>query len=134
MRAAESMQKRRWNISRSPGVAAGRSSGSAFGPLAWIVASAEDKTSDLVMQTRATFMKIDRILQEFGTARPHLLSVTVYLADLGQKSAFDALWREWVGGDPSGWPQRACIGATLSPGTLVEIAVTAGRPDWSGPA
>lgn len=114
-------------IDRSPGVAAGRSSGSGFGNLAWAVATSDDKTLDLKGQLEATFGKIDRVLGELGTDRRNLLSVTVFLANLDDKKAFDVEWRNWVGDDPGHWPQRMCIGATLSAGTLVEISVVAAR-------
>ena len=114
-------------IPRSPGVAEGRSSGSAFGEYAWAVASSDDKTVDVTGQTRRCFAKIDRVLGEFGSRKSLILSATVYLANMPDKGRFDALWREWVGPNPTDWPQRACIGVELSPGTLVEIAVIAAR-------
>jgi enamine deaminase RidA (YjgF/YER057c/UK114 family) len=117
-----------WPIARVAGVAAGRSSGSGFGSLAWAVATAEDKTLDVAEQARRSFAKLDLVLAELGTDKRHLLSATVYLADLAQKPTFDREWREWVGTDARHWPQRACVGAVLTEGTLVEIAVVAAKP------
>ncbi|WP_246192437.1 MULTISPECIES: Rid family hydrolase [Phyllobacteriaceae] len=115
-------------IDRSKGVAAGRSSGSGFGNLVWAVATSDDKSLDLKGQVAAAFAKIDRVLGELGTDRRNLLSVTVFLANLDDKKAFDIEWLSWVGDNPGHWPQRMCIGATLSAGTLVEISVVAARP------
>ncbi|MDQ0471029.1 Rid family hydrolase [Labrys wisconsinensis] len=117
-----------WPVLRSPGVAPGRSSGSAFGGLACAVATSDDKSLNLDGQARRCFAKIDRVLNDLGTDKRFLLSVTVYLSNIGDKDVFEAAWRDWVGDDSRFWPQRACIGAALSPGTLVELSVTAGRP------
>jgi len=117
-----------WPIERSKGVADGRSSGSAFGPLAWAVATSDDKTLDLERQIERCFEKIDRVLADLKTDRRYLLSVGVFLADLRDKTAFDRAWLKWVGPYPRHWPQRSCVGAKLSPGTLVEMTVVAARP------
>ncbi len=117
-----------WPLDRSKGVAEGRSSGSAFGALVWTVATSDDKSLAFPQQVERCFAKTERVLKELGSDRRYLLSVNVLLADLGDKEAFDGLWRTWVGDDPRHWPQRACVGAVLSTGTLVEIAAVAARP------
>jgi enamine deaminase RidA (YjgF/YER057c/UK114 family) len=114
-------------IDRSPGVAPGRSSGSATEALVWAVATSEDKSLDLRGQARRSFAKLDRVLSDLGTDKRYLLSATVFLADLEDKQVFDDAWREWIGLDPAHWPQRACVGVSLSAGTLVEISVVAAR-------
>lgn len=63
-----------------------------------------------------------------GSGKSRIISATVWLADLGQKAVFDQEWSRWVGADPAGWPQRACVGAVLADGSLVEMAVVAARP------
>ncbi|MER9338715.1 Rid family hydrolase [Mesorhizobium sp. M0293] len=115
-------------IERTPGVAPGRSSGSAFGNLVWAVATSDDKTLDLKGQIEASFSKIEGVLALFRTDKRYLISVNVLLADLEQKIEFDVEWRAWVGDDPDHWPQRCCFQALLSAGTLVEITVVAARP------
>ncbi|MCG8273949.1 Rid family hydrolase [Aquamicrobium sp. NLF2-7] len=116
-------------IERAAGVAPGRSSASCYGGLVWTVATALDKTLDLKGQIAASFEKIERMLAQFGTDKRYLLSVNVFLSDLDSKADFDVAWRQWVGDNPDHWPQRACMGAVLSPGTLVEIAVVAAKPE-----
>ncbi|MDK1378157.1 MULTISPECIES: Rid family hydrolase [unclassified Sinorhizobium] len=115
-------------IERASGVAPGRSSGSAYGNLVWAVATSDDKQLELRGQIAAAFAKIDRLLAELKTDKRYLLSANVLLSDLKHKKAFDSAWKEWIGDNPHHWPQRACVGAILSPGTLVEIAVVAARP------
>lgn len=119
---------RDWPIARVAGIAAGRSSGSGFGSLAWAVATSDDTSLDVAGQAQRSFAKIDRVLGELGTDRRYLLSATVYLADLGQKATFDPEWLAWIGSDPRHWPQRACVQAALAGGALVEIAVVAAKP------
>ncbi|MCC8965352.1 hypothetical protein H8A95_24305 [Bradyrhizobium sp. Pear76] len=115
-------------IDRAPGVAPGRSSGSAYGNLIWAVATSDDKTLDLDGQIAAAFAKIERVLGHFNTDKRYLVSANIFLSNLDNKKEFDVAWKGWVGDNPEHWPQRACIGATLSPGTLVEISVVAARP------
>ena len=44
---------------------------------------------------------------------------------MATKAEMDAAWCAWI---PEGaWPCRACVGADLAPGDLVEIKVTAVR-------
>lgn len=116
-----------WPVLRSAGAAEGRSSGCAFGPLAFAVATSADKSVDLEEQSGNCFRKLDRVLSELGTDRRFLISATVVLADIDDKNRFDRTWNDWVGTDARHWPQRMCIEATLSKGTLVEISVVAAR-------
>ncbi|MCC8957603.1 hypothetical protein H8B02_30465 [Bradyrhizobium sp. Pear77] len=115
-------------IQRVAGVAAGRSSGSAFGSLAWAVATSDDKSLGVREQTVAAFAKIDRTLASLRSDKRYLLSATIILADLNDKEVLDFEWKKWVGADNQHWPQRSCTGGTLSSGTLVEIMVVAARP------
>jgi enamine deaminase RidA (YjgF/YER057c/UK114 family) len=113
------------DILRIPGGAQGRSRAVAFGPLVWAVAVSPDKGGDMAAQTRAALAVIDQALGDAGTSKQHLLQATVYITDMNDKAAMDAVWTEWVA--PNGWPQRACVQVGLSPGTRVEIAVVAAR-------
>lgn len=84
---------------------------------------ADDKAADIVGQTRQILARIDRLLADAGTSRSRLLWATVYMADLTQKEALNEVWCAWI--DPANPPVRTCVGATLTPRTLVEIMVTA---------
>ncbi len=112
-------------ITRAPGPSLGRSQGAAYGGLAYAVATADDKAPNLAAQTRACFAKIEATLKTLGSDKARLLSASVYLADISEKPVFDSLWSEWIGAEPAAWPQRTCLGAQLSGGTLVEISVVA---------
>lgn len=116
-----------WTISRVPGGAPGRSSGTAFGPFVWSVATAGGCGVDIGEQTQLTLKELDRLLAESGTSKDKLLSVFVYLADLDHKTVFDEIWAAWIGPNPEHWPQRACVGASLANGTLVELVAIAAR-------
>ena len=120
-----------WTISRVPGVAPGRSSGTAFGPFVWSVATAGHYSVDIGEQTQLTLKELDRLLAESGTSKDKLLSVFIYLADLDDKPVFDEIWAAWIGPDPQHWPQRACVGAALEDNILVELVAIAAREEPS---
>ena len=113
------------DIRRVRGSARGRNSGTACKGLAWAVATDETDADGIAAQTANTLARIDAILADMGTDRTRLLSVTVYVADMADKDAMDAVWCDWIGDDPAHWPQRACVQAGLHGTTLVEIVALA---------
>ena len=115
------------SIRRVPGGAAGRSQASAWRDLVWAVATAEDKEAGPYEQTRSCLGLIDRSLAECGTDKTRLLTTTVYITRMDHKGEMDRAWNEWIGADPSHWPQRACVGTHLEGKTLVEVVVAAAR-------
>ncbi len=112
-------------IQRWPGSAVGRSLAVAYGGLVWTVANAADASADFETQVVQSLQMLDGHLAKAGSARTHLLSLQVMLADIAQRNAFDVLWREWIGPKPEHWPQRACFQAALAPGLLLELVVVA---------
>lgn len=114
------MQVERW-----PSSGAGRSRTVAYGPLIWTVANTRDKTAAFEEQVRQSFRMLEGHLAEAGSARTHLLSVQVILADMGTRDVFDRLWQEWLGPQPEHWPQRASFQAALAPGLLLELIAVA---------
>jgi enamine deaminase RidA (YjgF/YER057c/UK114 family) len=77
-------------------------------------------------QTKEVLAKIDELLARSGTNKSKLLSATVYISDMGQKTAMNEAWLDWI--DPKNPPTRACVAVELgSPTTLVEIVVTAAK-------
>ena len=113
------------DIERWPGGAAGRSRVVCWNGMVWTVAVASDRSADIGTQTAECLAALDRNLAEAGSDRTRLLSAQVFLADLADKPAMDAEWNRWIGPDPEHWPQRACVGAELERGTLVEIVLLA---------
>ena len=114
-------------IERVPGSARGRSQASAWGDLVWAVATGPDKSGSVYDQTLGALALIDDCLAKSGTDKTRIVSATVYVTDIADKGEMDRAWCAWIGDDPAGWPQRACVGGQLAPGDLVEIVVTAAR-------
>jgi len=77
-------------------------------------------------QTRAILASIDALLAEAGTDRSHLLTATIWLADMADFAAMNVVWEEWIGGANA--PTRATGEVRLAtPDYRVEIIVTAAR-------
>lgn len=77
-------------------------------------------------QTRDMLASVDRLLEEAGSGREHILQAVIWLADIADFDAMNAVWDEWV---PEGHaPARACGEARLATNDYrVEIIVTAAR-------
>jgi len=85
---------------------------------------AEDRNADIAGQTRSVLAQIDKLLAEAATDKRHILSATIYLADMADYAAMNAVWDAWVPqGDP---PARATVEAKLAhPAYRVEIQLVA---------
>jgi len=84
----------------------------------------DDLTADVSGQTRQVLAHIDALLAEAGTNKSKILSATIYLADIGDFAAMNAVWEDWV--VPGQTPARATVEAKLAaPGYRVEIQVVA---------
>jgi len=115
------MQFERWSSCSE-----GRSRTVSHGGVIWTVANAVDSSAGFEEQVGQSLRMLESHLVEAGSARTHLLSLQVILADISSREAFDTLWREWIGPNPEHWPQRACFQSALAPGLLIElVAVTA---------
>ncbi|MEX0284034.1 MAG: RidA family protein [Paracoccaceae bacterium] len=85
----------------------------------------DPKTADNITdQTRNALEELDRVLERSGSGKRGMLQATVYLTDMANKTAMDAVWIDWIGPEDH-WPQRACVGVDLAPGDMIEIVVTA---------
>ena len=83
-----------------------------------------DPGGDVTTQTRQVLERLDELLAMGGTDRTRILSAQVWLADMADFGAHNAVWDAWV--DPDNPPVRACVGAQLyDPAVLVEIRVIA---------
>ena len=80
--------------------------------------------ADVTTQTREVLASLEQSLGQAGSSKEHLLLVTIFLAEIRDLGAFNAVWDGWV---PSGTaPVRACVQAGLgNPGYKVELQVTA---------
>jgi enamine deaminase RidA (YjgF/YER057c/UK114 family) len=85
---------------------------------------ADDASQDTGGQTRQILAAIDRLLAECGSDKTRILSATIFLADIADFPAMNAVWDAWV---PAGHtPARATVEAKLAaPKYRVEIKVIA---------
>ena len=85
---------------------------------------AADGTQDAAGQTQQVLAAIDALLARAGTDKRKLLRVEIFLKDLADFSAMNAVWEAWL---PAGHaPPRATVQAHLAkPEWRVEMVVTA---------
>jgi enamine deaminase RidA (YjgF/YER057c/UK114 family) len=85
---------------------------------------ADDLSGGIEVQTRQVLAKIDALLEEAGSSRGRILSATIWMKDMADLGAFNALWDAWV--VPDRRPTRACSAVKLTdPRFLLEIIVVA---------
>ncbi|NQE49919.1 endoribonuclease [Herbaspirillum rubrisubalbicans] len=86
-------------------------------------ASAE---ADITAQTHEVLSRIDALLAEAGSQRDRILSTTIYLRDIADFGAMNAVWDAWV---PAGTaPARTTLEARLGASSLlVEMTVVAAQ-------
>lgn len=85
---------------------------------------AEDDSLDISGQTREVLEQIDALLARAGSHRSKLLRAQIFLVDLADFAAMNAVWEQWV--VPGHTPARATVQAALAnPKWKVEIVVTA---------
>ena len=87
---------------------------------------AADASKDIAEQTQTMLNKVDELLTQAGSGRERILSATIYLKDMADFAAMNAIWDAWV---PEGHaPARACVEAAMArPELLVEISVIAAQ-------
>ena len=75
-------------------------------------------------QTQDILTKIDALLEQSGSNRSHVLSATIWLADMADFEEMNAVWDNWI--DREAPPARATGQSRLArPGCKVEIIVVA---------
>ncbi len=93
------------------------------GEFVWTVATAGGQVNTVAEQTQTTLAQLEAKLLEAGSGKERIVEAVVYLTDMNKTAEMDAVWCDWHPAD--GWHNRACVGAALAPGDLVEIKVTA---------
>ncbi len=85
---------------------------------------AADGSQDITGQTRQVLAAIDALLARAGTDKRKVLMCQIYIKDLADFPALNAVWEAWV---PAGnAPPRATVQAHLAkPEWRVEMVVTA---------
>ena len=83
-----------------------------------------DGSQDITGQTQQVLAAIDALLARAGTSKRKLLRVEIFLKDLADFPAMNAVWEAWL---PAGHaPPRATVQANLAkPEWRVELVVTA---------
>lgn len=86
----------------------------------------EDALAGIEQQAAEVLAGVDRALALAGSDRSRLLSVTIFLRDLADYAAFNAVWDAWLAPLPA--PARACVQALLAdPRWRVEVQAVAAR-------
>jgi enamine deaminase RidA (YjgF/YER057c/UK114 family) len=85
---------------------------------------AADASLDIRGQTRQVLAAIDALLARAGSDKSKILRAQIFLADLADFSAMNAVWEAWVVAGHT--PPRATVQAALAkPQWKIEIVVTA---------
>ena len=74
-------------------------------------------------QTEALCKNYERMLEENGSDKDHMLFVTIYLSDLALTDEMTTVWEAWV--NPGHAPARVCIEAKIPEGFFLEMTVIA---------
>ena len=84
----------------------------------------EDTSLDIAGQVKQALAEIDALLAKGGSDKMKILSAVIWLADIADFAAMNAVWDAWV--VPGQTPARATVQAALNdPKMKVEIMVVA---------
>jgi enamine deaminase RidA (YjgF/YER057c/UK114 family) len=97
------------------------------GPLVYLAGvTAPEPSPDFATQVRQVFERVDGFLEQGGSDKHHVLSATIWLADIRTIGIMNAVWDEWVSRDNA--PARATVEARLAkPELKIEIGIVAIR-------
>lgn len=85
---------------------------------------ADDASADVTGQTQQVLAAIEALLARAGSDKTKILRAQIYLADMADFAAMNAVWDRWV--VPHHTPPRATVQAALArPEWKIEIVVTA---------
>jgi enamine deaminase RidA (YjgF/YER057c/UK114 family) len=96
--------------------------------ICWLAGQvAEDASQDIGGQTRQVLAAVDKLLARAGTDKSRLVMCQIYLVDLADFAAMNAVWEAWV--VPGQTPPRATVQARLAkPEWKIEVVITAALP------
>jgi len=84
----------------------------------------DDTSKDITGQTEEVLAKIDKLLAQVGSDKTKLLSAQIFLPDMKDFAAMNAVWEKWVVAGQT--PARATVEAKLAnPAYKVEIMCVA---------
>lgn len=85
---------------------------------------ADNDSLDITGQTKQVLAAIDKLLAETGTDKSRLVMAQIFLVDLADFEAMNAVWDAWV--SPGNTPARATVQARLArSGWKIEIVMSA---------
>ncbi|WP_291995152.1 RidA family protein [Candidatus Accumulibacter sp. ACC003] len=98
----------------------------AYSNTIYLVERPQTLDANVATQTREVLAGIEQLLAQAGSDKTRLLMVTIYLRDIEDAVAMNAIWDAWL---PCGSaPARVCIEANLRHHDfLLEVAVIAAR-------
>jgi enamine deaminase RidA (YjgF/YER057c/UK114 family) len=115
----------RYGLVRAPGRPV-MSLGIARGDWVTVCLTAQDRPAGIASQTQLIFDLFDDYLAHAGTNKSRLLTAQVWLRDMADYGAMNAVWNRWI--DHANPPVRSCMRANMArPDTLIEIRITAAR-------
>jgi enamine deaminase RidA (YjgF/YER057c/UK114 family) len=93
--------------------------------ICWLAGQvAADATQDVAGQTRQVLAAVDALLARAGTNKGKIVMCQIFLADLADFAAMNAVWDAWI--MPGQAPPRATVQAALAkPAWKIEVVVTA---------
>lgn len=85
--------------------------------------TALEKGGGIVAETLDILAQVEHYLTEAGTEKAKLVKVNIWLADMADFEAMDAVWQGWIA--PGKPPARATVQSGLRLGARVEIMAEA---------
>ena len=97
--------------------------------IVWLAGQvAADGAQDISGQTRQVLAAVDALLARAGTDKTRIVMCQIFLADIADFAAMNAVWDAWVA--PGHTPPRATVQAALArPQWKIEVVVSAALPD-----
>ncbi len=109
------------------GVAARYSEAAVFNRVVYLAGMVPERgDADIRGQTEDVLAQVAQRLAEAGSEKSRILRAQIYLSDIADIAAMNAVWDAWV--VPGTAPPRATVQAALAdPGWKIEIVVTAAQ-------
>jgi len=82
-----------------------------------------NKAASTLTQMTDALTLLEVRLEEVGSSKSKIVSVSVFVADINKKEEVNQAWDAWV--DHANAPIRACLGSQLEGKDLVELSVIA---------
>jgi enamine deaminase RidA (YjgF/YER057c/UK114 family) len=100
----------------------------AFNGIVFLAGHVAEQTAGatLAEQTKEVLTLLEETLEQAGSGKERILSVQIFLTDIGAIAEMNAVWDAWVA--PGQAPARATVQAALaSPGNAIEITAVAAK-------